>query len=148
MMRLRAIALAVVLVAFTATAEAQIFVYSSHTATMVVSASQQVDIRLTGGCNSNRVVQVVLAAVMTGYYDNGYGLATATRNGAPITCRGTQGTFTVSVSMPRDAVLNLRKLRLEAKGVTDIAGVPAVVVTSADAAFDGSHIPLETRIVW
>lgn len=84
MVRLRAIALAAVLVALTATAEAQISVYSGHTATMVVSASQQVDIRVAGGCSSNRVVQVVLAAVMTGFYDNGYGLATATRNGAPV----------------------------------------------------------------
>ena len=147
--RLRAIALAAVLVALTGGyAEAQRSVWTGRTVTMAAATGQQVEIRMAGTCDSNVTVRIVLMAEVKGVFNDGVGPFSMTVGGNSVSCRGANVPYTAVVSLHRDSIWNLEKLRLEAKGAWSVVGVTAVYVTSDDDDLNGWLVPLEQRLVW
>lgn len=138
MVRLRAIALAAVLVVLTSgyAVAQQRSVWNSNTVIMAAAADEQIEIRMVGGCNSNVAVQVVLMAELKGVIGNRSGPFNMTVAGNPVPCGGASGSYTVGVSLNRNYLPHLERLRLEAKGAWDIIVLTAVVSSSDDDYFD------------
>ena len=81
-------------------------------------------------------------------FNDGVGPYSVAIAGNSVSCRGVNGLYTAVVSIHRDSIWNLEKLRLEAKGAWDIAVPTAVYVTSDDDDMNSWLVPFEQRLVW